>query len=88
MYVAVILFALGNGLMWPSFMSILSKLAGTVLQGAVQGVAGSFGGLASIIGLILREDYCIIRLEQLLLLVSAGVIFAVFIMSFRLQKMK
>ena len=51
-YVAVILFALGNGLMWPSFMSILSKRAGTVLQGAVQGVAGSFGGLASIIGLI------------------------------------
>ncbi|MDW0188960.1 MAG: MFS transporter, partial [Nitrososphaeraceae archaeon] len=49
---AVVLFALGNGLMWPSFMSILSKRAGTVLQGAVQGVAGSVGGVASIIGLI------------------------------------
>ncbi|MGC1264211.1 MAG: MFS transporter, partial [Nitrososphaeraceae archaeon] len=49
---AVVLFALGNGLMWPSFMSILSKRAGTVLQGAVQGVAGSVGGIASIIGLI------------------------------------
>ncbi|MDW0176764.1 MAG: MFS transporter, partial [Nitrososphaeraceae archaeon] len=45
---AVVLFALGNGLMWPSFMSILSKRAGTVLQGAVQGVAGSVGGIASI----------------------------------------
>ena len=51
--VALILFALGNGLMWPSFMSILSRCAGTVHQGAVQGVAGSFGGLASIVGLII-----------------------------------
>ncbi|MDW3632072.1 MAG: MFS transporter, partial [Nitrososphaeraceae archaeon] len=48
---AVVLFAVGNGLMWPSFMSILSRRAGSKLQGAVQGVAGSFGGLASIIGL-------------------------------------
>src|SRR5918994_313987 len=50
---ALILFAVGNGLMWPSFMSILSRRAGSKLQGTVQGVAGSFGGLASIIGLIL-----------------------------------
>ena len=51
-YGAAILFAIGNGLMWPSVMSILSKRAGTVHQGAVQGVASSFGSLASIIGLI------------------------------------
>jgi DHA1 family tetracycline resistance protein-like MFS transporter len=86
-YGAVVLFAVGNGLMWPSFMSILSKRAGTVLQGSVQGVAGSFGGLASIIGLTLGG-----LLYNLVggatFLVSAGVIFAVFIMSFRLQKMK
>ena len=86
-YGAVVLFAVGNGLMWPSFMSILSKRAGTVLQGAVQGVAGSFGGLASIIGLTLGG-----LLYDLVggatFLVSAVVIFAVFIMSFRLLKMK
>ncbi len=52
-YGAAILFAVGNGLMWPSFMSILSKSGGTALQGAVQGVAGSFGSLRSIIGLIM-----------------------------------
>jgi len=40
-YGAVILFALGNGLMWPSFMSILSKREGTVHQGAIHGVASS-----------------------------------------------
>jgi hypothetical protein len=68
-------------------MSILSKRAGRVLQGSVQGVAGSFGGLASIIGLTLGG-----LLYDLIggatFLVSAGIIFAVFIMSFRLLKMK
>ncbi|HVD07696.1 MAG TPA: MFS transporter, partial [Nitrososphaeraceae archaeon] len=80
-YVAVILFALGNGLMWPSFMSILSKRAGTVLQGAVQGVAGSFGGLASIIGLI-AGGLLYNQIGAATFLVSAVVIFSVFIMSF------
>ncbi len=84
-FVAVILFALGNGLMWPSFMSILSKRAGTVLQGAVQGVAGSFGGLASIIGLI-AGGLLYNQIGAATFLVSAGVIFSVFIMSFRLLK--
>ena len=82
-YGAVILFALGNGLMWPSFMSILSKRAGTTLQGAVQGVAGSFGSLASIIGLILGGTLCNL-IGATTFLVSAGVIFTAFIMSFRL----
>ena len=85
-FAAVILFALGNGLMWPSFMSILSKRAGTVLQGAVQGVAGSFGGLASIIGLI-AGGLLYNQIGAATFLVSAAVIFSVFIMSFRLLKM-
>ena len=84
-FVAVILFALGNGLMWPSFMSILSKRAGTVLQGAVQGVAGSVGGLASIIGLI-AGGLLYNQIGAATFLVSAVVIFSVFIMSFRLLK--
>ena len=84
---AVILFAVGNGLMWPSFMSILSRRAGSKLQGAVQGVAGSFGGLASIVGLTIGG-----LLYNLFggttFLFSAGVILAVFVMSFRLLKKK
>ena len=84
---AVILFAVGNGLMWPSFMSILSRHAGSKLQGAVQGVAGSFGGLASIVGLTIGG-----LLYNLFggttFLFSAGVILAVFVMSFRLLKKK
>ncbi|HYT01803.1 MAG TPA: MFS transporter [Candidatus Acidoferrum sp.] len=82
---AVILFAVGNGLMWPSFMSILSRRAGSKLQGAVQGVAGSFGGLASIVGLILG-GFLYNSIGGATFLISAGVIFAVFVMSFRLLK--
>ncbi len=52
-YGAAILFAIGNGLMWPSVLSILSKRAGTVHQGTVQGVANSFESLASIVGLMM-----------------------------------
>lgn len=52
-YTAVALMALGNGVMWPSVMSVLSKLAGQTYQGAVQGFAGSLGAVASIVGLAL-----------------------------------
>lgn len=84
-YTAVILFAIGNGLMWPSFMSILSKCAGTALQGAVQGVAGSIGGVASIIGLIAGGVLYNLT-GGATFLVSAVIIFSVFVMSFRLLK--
>jgi MFS transporter, DHA1 family, tetracycline resistance protein len=84
-YIAVVLFAIGNGLMWPSFMSILSKRAGTALQGAVQGVAGSFGGIASIIGLIAGGVLYNLT-GGATFLVSAVIIFSVFVMSFRLLK--
>jgi MFS family permease len=84
-YTAVVLFAIGNGLMWPSFMSILSKRAGTALQGAVQGVAGSFGGIASIIGLIAGGVLYNLT-GGTTFLVSAVIIFSVFVMSFRLLK--
>jgi MFS family permease len=84
---AVILFAVGNGLMWPSFMSILSRCAGSKLQGAVQGVAGSFGGLASIVGLTLG-GFLYNSIGGATFLISAGIIMAVFILSFRLLKKK
>ncbi len=86
-YGAVILFALGNGLMWPSFMSILSKRAGTVHQGVVQGVASSIGSLASIIGLVIG-GLLYNSIGVTTFLISAGVIFIVFMMSFRLEKIK
>ncbi|MDH3689520.1 MAG: MFS transporter, partial [Gammaproteobacteria bacterium] len=51
-YMAAALIALGNGLMWPSVMSTLSKRAGETYQGAVQGFASSVGAVASIVGLV------------------------------------
>jgi MFS family permease len=51
-FAGVVLFSGGNGIMWPSFLSHLSKVAGQKYQGAVQGLASSAGSLASIIGLI------------------------------------
>jgi MFS transporter, DHA1 family, tetracycline resistance protein len=86
-YGAAVLFAVGNGLMWPPIMSILSNRAGTVYQGTVQGVANSFASLASIIGLMVGGLlYSLVG--PITFLVSAGVIFTVFIMSFRLMKIK
>jgi DHA1 family tetracycline resistance protein-like MFS transporter len=66
-------------------MSILSNRARTIHQGAVQGLAGSFGGLASIIGLTIGGLlYTLVGATTFL--ISASVIFAVFVMSFRLLK--
>jgi MFS transporter, DHA1 family, tetracycline resistance protein len=85
-YGAAVLFAAGNGLMWPSVMSILSKRAGYINQGAVQGVASSFSSLASIIGLIVG-GLLYNSIGEITFLISAGVIFTVFILSFRLLRM-
>ena len=82
---AIVLFAVGNGLMWPSFMSILSRYAGSKLQGSVQGVAGSFGGLASIMGLILG-GLLYNSIGAVTFLISAGVIFSIFLMSIQMLK--
>ena len=80
-YGAAILFALGNGLMWPSVVSILSKSARTTHQGAVQSIASGFASLASIIGLT-EGGLLYNLLGSTTFVISAGVIFVVFILSF------
>ena len=85
-YVAAVLFAIGNGLMWPSFLSIFSKTAGNAYQGFIQGVASSFGSLASIVGLIIG-GLLFNLIGGYTFLFSAGIIFVVFIMSFKLLKL-
>lgn len=78
-YFAAVLFAVGNGLMWPSVLSLLSKLAGEENQGAVQGLAGSAGGLASIIGLVAggilfdQTGAVTFVISAVLILVSCGI---------------
>ena len=86
-YLATILFAVGNGLMWPSFMSILSRFAGNVHQGAVQGVASSVGSLASIIGLIIG-GLLYNTIGSPTFLVAASIIVVVFVLSFKILKIQ
>lgn len=51
-YVANTIFSLGNGLMWPSFLALLSKMGTKQNQGAIQGYGNSMGSIASMLGLI------------------------------------
>ena len=51
-YIGTTLLALGNGLMWPSLMALLSMATGREEQGAVQGFASSGGAVASTLGLL------------------------------------
>ncbi len=85
LYLAAILFAVGNGLMWPSFLSQLSKVAGHKFQGTVQGYASSAGSLASIIGLI-SGGILYGTIGSSTFLISAFVIYVVFLMSFRMKQ--
>ncbi len=80
LYLGAVLLALGNGLMWPSVVSMLSKAAGDKHQGAVQGVASSFGALASIVGLLVGGALYA-NFEAWVFLVSSGSILCVFFIT-------
>jgi MFS family permease len=70
--------------MWPSVLSVLSKVAGNTYQGAIQGFAGSVGSLSSIIGLIIGGLlYEFIGVWSFL--ISAACIYTAFIISIRLR---
>ena len=84
-YLAAGFFALGDGLMWPSFLSLLSKIAGRTYQGTIQGITSSFGGLASIIGLILG-GLLYEMLAGTSFLIASLIIYAVFLLTFRLMR--
>lgn len=51
-FLATVLFAVGNGLMWPSVSAFLAGLVDAGAQGTVQGMAGSVSSMASIVGLL------------------------------------
>ncbi len=53
LYIANTLLSIGNGLMWPSFMALLSRTGTPSMQGAIQGYGNSMGSIASMFGLIL-----------------------------------
>jgi len=86
-YSALAFFALGNGLMWPSFLSLLSKYAGNEQQGAVQGVANSAGSLASILGLLIG-GWLYGSVGNITFYTAASLLFLIFLLSFRLFAMQ
>ncbi len=67
--------ALGNGIMWPSLLALLSKAAGPDDQGTVHGYASSGGALASIVGLI--SGGALFEIMGPMVFALAAVIFAV-----------
>ncbi|MEL7249939.1 MAG: MFS transporter, partial [Bacteroidota bacterium] len=52
-YLANVLLSIGNGIMWPSFLSIFAQRSDPSKQGTIMGYGNSTGSLASIFGLIL-----------------------------------
>ncbi len=53
LYIANTLLSLGNGLMWPSFLALLSAAGTKKAQGAIQGYGTSMGSIASMLGLVI-----------------------------------
>lgn len=82
-YMAAVFFAFGNGIMWPCVLSILSKFAGNIYQGSVQGFAMSASSLASIIGL-LAGGLLYTQVGATSFLIAAAIIYSVVFLSFRL----
>jgi DHA1 family tetracycline resistance protein-like MFS transporter len=78
-FLAAILIALGNGLMWPPIVALLSKAAGEN-QGAVLGMAGGVSAAASILGLFLG-GLMYPHFGDWLFFLSAGLILAVVVLT-------
>jgi len=86
-YLAMGFYALGIGIMWPSFISLLSKIAGGKFQGTIQGCASSLGSLARVAGIILG-GLLYESLAGKTFLVAGMVIYAAFLLNIRLRHLE
>lgn len=84
-YGGTALLALGNGVMWPSLLALISKATNPDAQGAVQGFASSGGAVASIIGLLIG-GWLYEVLGAWVFALSAATTLAVFLMSLALVR--
>jgi DHA1 family tetracycline resistance protein-like MFS transporter len=82
-FAGAILIAIGNGLMWAPIVALLSKTAGNY-QGAVQGLAGSVGAAASIIGLVLG-GLMFSFISGWLFVLAGGLIFLIVVLLFQVK---
>jgi MFS family permease len=86
-YSGAIFIAIGNGLMWPSVLSLLSQTTDQKYQGMIQGFAGSVGSVASIIGLLVGGVFYA-RLGGWTFFLSALILGLVFVISLSLINRK
>jgi MFS family permease len=86
-YVAAVCFAIGNGLMWPSFLSVLMKYTDKRYKGTVQGFGSSAGSLASIGGLVVG-GFLYEAIGGYTFLVSVGITVIVFFLSMFILKIE
>ena len=86
-YTANVLLSIGNGIMWPSFLSILSSTGTSGKQGTIQGYANSMGSAASIFGLILG-GYLFGVLGPSVFYFAGGMFVLIVLLSFRLFAVK
>jgi MFS family permease len=84
-YAGAALLALGNGLMWPSLLAILSKASDQSVQGAVQGFASSSAAVASIVGLLVG-GMLYSAIGARVFLISAAMTALVFILAFAIPR--
>jgi MFS family permease len=79
-YAGAAVLALGNGIMWPTLLSLISKESTERFQGVIQGYASSLGSAASIIGLF-AGGILYSMIGGAIFLLSFGVILVIFIMT-------
>lgn len=84
-YAGTVLVAVGNGLMWPSLLAVLSKATDRRTQGAVQGFASSATAVASIGGLI-AGGVLYGALGSQVFLLSAAFTVLVLMLAFRITR--
>jgi MFS family permease len=84
-YAGTALLAMGNGLMWPSLLAVLSKSTDRNDQGAVQGFASSAAAIASIAGLLIGGVLYGVLGSRVFVL-SAAITSLVFLVAFRIPR--
>jgi MFS family permease len=86
-YLGAGILALGNGIMWPSLLSLISKSVPERFQGTIQGYCGSLGSVASIIGLLIG-GILYNQIGEGIFVISALVILTIFFLSWRILAAK
>ncbi len=86
LYGAATLMAFGNGIMWASFLAVLSSTGSPARQGAIQGYGSSVGSVASMTGLVVG-GILFESITNSVFLIGSG-LFAVIVLLMLLSKRK